>query len=657
MCPKIAFSNENYFPNMSLDSRVFLITKVRNKKKWTKEEDLKLIKLAERNKEKHWREISKNFLNKNPLQCFSRYKRIKPGIIKGTWSKEEDEKILSLVKEYGKSWAKLAKIMKSRNGKQIRDRFINVLDPEVKKGKFSSKEDKKIRDLYLKYGPRWATITRGLPNRTPDMIKNRFHSSIKKYLYQKNFIPRSEFDNIASNIQTRKDKNEPGFLTNKNSFTLEKSENSSNNSFLAINNNSSKSKSEFTEKYFSNLSAAMQEERIRQNFFESNSNELQKKFDNLSYNVIEENKRNPYTLFNKTSLKKCNYEKYNDSNRTVSNSDISEENIGYAISSLGANIFNTDENMDKIYENPQDYIFNEINLNKDAIFFNNEQSKNINELKCLSNFQEKNCNQNNLYENYNKENNSLKFCFPMPNKKEILKNKIKKHRFNNNKNLNNEQENHGITKNLAIDNAKIEKVKKNKLKFDKKNLELKKKIENIENNNLIILNINETKNLICIYDIIKNDQDLKTENKISQRYLAIKNNYSFLNNEKKVCGVICNEQTSSLENSKTNNEVDYDSQLIKNCQQFFYENSRSTNLVSCLNNTSNISSIYSIEENENENSYHDNFKNNSSDIPFFVNSFEESNQINLFNFNDLSYRMNSPDYNGFECCNDYFNKY
>jgi hypothetical protein len=162
---------------------IFEIIKIKNKKKWTKEEDLLLIKLAEKHKEKHWKDISAHFSNKNALQCFSRYKRIRPGIIKGSWTKEEDERILKLVELHGKSWSKISKILVSRNGKQIRDRFINVLDPEITKGKFSEEEDQALIKYYLIYGPKWATITKHFHNRTADMIKNRFHSSIKKIFF------------------------------------------------------------------------------------------------------------------------------------------------------------------------------------------------------------------------------------------------------------------------------------------------------------------------------------------------------------------------------------------------------------------------------------------------------------------------------------------
>lgn len=161
---------------------IFSIKKVKNQKKWTKEEDELLVALAEKYNEKHWKEISKKFFKKNSLQCFSRYKRIRPGIIKGSWKKEEDLRILDLVNRHGKSWSKISKIIGTRNGKQIRDRYINVLDPEIKKGKFTDDEDRKLILLFQKNGPKWATIAKYYPNRTADMIKNRFHSSIKKKL-------------------------------------------------------------------------------------------------------------------------------------------------------------------------------------------------------------------------------------------------------------------------------------------------------------------------------------------------------------------------------------------------------------------------------------------------------------------------------------------
>ena len=177
--PKIEHIYSNTIPNQSL---VFTIRKIKNQKKWSKEEDELLIQLAEKYSEKNWKEISKQFSKKNSLQCFSRYKRIRPGIVKGSWKREEDIKIIELVAKYGKAWSKISKTLGTRNGKQIRDRYINVLDPEIKKGKFTEEEDNMLINLYYKHGPKWATIAKYYNNRTADMVKIVFIRRLKNAL-------------------------------------------------------------------------------------------------------------------------------------------------------------------------------------------------------------------------------------------------------------------------------------------------------------------------------------------------------------------------------------------------------------------------------------------------------------------------------------------
>jgi len=201
----------------------------KSKKKWTKDEDKLLIELAKKYNSRSWKTIASNFLDKSPLQCFSRYKRIRPGIIKGSWTKEEDTQIIELVHKYGKSWSKISKILISRNGKQIRDRFINILDPSIKKGKFSLDEDLKLLTLYKKLGPRWATIAKYFENRTADMVKNRFHSSIKKNI---KFLEDAEIDFSYSNMhmkyfpETEETKNETDESTNFLNFAQDNYESS-----------------------------------------------------------------------------------------------------------------------------------------------------------------------------------------------------------------------------------------------------------------------------------------------------------------------------------------------------------------------------------------------------------------------------------------------
>lgn len=153
------------------------------KNKFTPEEDQKLLSLTEKYKERNWKKIASYFPNKNYIQCFSRYKRIKPGIKRGAWTKEEDSQILFYFQMFGKQWAKIAKQIKTRNGKQIRDRYINVLDPKINKEIFTYKEDLCIVQCYQLYGPQWSKIAKECGTcRTPDIIKNRFYSHLKNKL-------------------------------------------------------------------------------------------------------------------------------------------------------------------------------------------------------------------------------------------------------------------------------------------------------------------------------------------------------------------------------------------------------------------------------------------------------------------------------------------
>ena len=212
----------------SQKQKIFIIKKVIKQKKWTKEEDNQLLNLVKENNGKNWKEISSYFHNKNPLQCFSRYKRIRPELNKGSWKKEEDSLILNLIKIYGNSWSKISKIIKTRNGKQIRDRYLNVLSPNINKKKFTIEEDILLLELYAKYGPKWSIIHTHFKDRTTDMIKNRFHSSLKKRFEDEKINKINNQINISQQIEKIKDKD------NNNKINLNRSLQSTES--ITINN-------------------------------------------------------------------------------------------------------------------------------------------------------------------------------------------------------------------------------------------------------------------------------------------------------------------------------------------------------------------------------------------------------------------------------------
>jgi hypothetical protein len=160
---------------------IFHIVKIKRRRtSWSEEEDKTLVTLAHSQRRRSWKHLSENLSNKTPYQCYLRFKSIDPNVRRGTWDASEDEQILKAYKTYGKQWHLIEKVIVTRSAKQIRDRYINKLDPLITKVKFTKDEDMLILALHARFGNRWSLISTFLPSRSPDMIKNRFNSSVKR---------------------------------------------------------------------------------------------------------------------------------------------------------------------------------------------------------------------------------------------------------------------------------------------------------------------------------------------------------------------------------------------------------------------------------------------------------------------------------------------
>lgn len=112
-------------------------------------------------------------------ECFSRQ----------TWLLAEDNYLAVLVNNKGpKGWSSIARELNLkahngknvRHGKQCRERYYNHLDPQLNKGFFASEEDLIVLRAQAEIGNKWSLISKQLPGRTENQVKNRYKSLIKQ---------------------------------------------------------------------------------------------------------------------------------------------------------------------------------------------------------------------------------------------------------------------------------------------------------------------------------------------------------------------------------------------------------------------------------------------------------------------------------------------
>ncbi|WVZ68462.1 hypothetical protein U9M48_017397 [Paspalum notatum var. saurae] len=105
-----------------------------------------------------------------------------PPLKKGPWTSAEDAILVDYVKKHGEgNWNAVQKNTGLfRCGKSCRLRWANHLRPNLKKGAFTTDEERLIIQLHAKMGNKWARMAAHLPGRTDNEIKNYWNTRIKR---------------------------------------------------------------------------------------------------------------------------------------------------------------------------------------------------------------------------------------------------------------------------------------------------------------------------------------------------------------------------------------------------------------------------------------------------------------------------------------------
>ncbi|KAJ9058135.1 hypothetical protein DSO57_1015361 [Entomophthora muscae] len=152
---------------------------------WMDWEDQRLKMAADKFSGKGWRKICITAFpdgSRTKEECLKRWRQVTKSVsVKGLWTTEEDAKLTALVGELGaEKWVAIANRLGTRTGKQCRERWHNHLDPRINKAPFTPEEEQLIFQLHSQMGSKWAEMSKHLPGRSDNSIKNFYNTAMQR---------------------------------------------------------------------------------------------------------------------------------------------------------------------------------------------------------------------------------------------------------------------------------------------------------------------------------------------------------------------------------------------------------------------------------------------------------------------------------------------
>ena len=100
----------------------------------------------------------------------------------GAWKNSEDEILKAAVMKYGKTeWARVASLLPRKSAKHCKARWEEWLDPRIKKTEWTREEDEKLMELVEEFGDHsWTKIASILGNRSDAQCRYRYNHLAKE---------------------------------------------------------------------------------------------------------------------------------------------------------------------------------------------------------------------------------------------------------------------------------------------------------------------------------------------------------------------------------------------------------------------------------------------------------------------------------------------
>ncbi|CAD8195491.1 unnamed protein product [Paramecium pentaurelia] len=168
-----------------------------NRKKWHQQDKILLIwcmtkYLMSQNRsdlipnDRDWEYISKILCVDKQLVELKWISLLHSNLKISPWTKEEDQILTDIASQYysKNNWTELTIMFNQlsqtqRYPKQIRERWNNVLNPNISRSTWTKEEKIKLIQLILDYGKKWSKIQNQMNGRSENQIKNQYNGIIR----------------------------------------------------------------------------------------------------------------------------------------------------------------------------------------------------------------------------------------------------------------------------------------------------------------------------------------------------------------------------------------------------------------------------------------------------------------------------------------------